>query len=364
MTLHLFIALFWPFTWLFSPAEPYPEPLRTVRVDSSESLNRAIENAKRGDHIILKDGNYRDMKLSRLLGTKRHPIVFLAGNSRQAIVVGSHNGRNLSISNCAYIYIYGIRFTQAINWSVTIGPAYSGDNKYHGSQNIKLVDCEMDHAGQSLVRINGNSRKIEILKCYLHDSGQINQLNRPFAEGIYVGDGSKLKDRSNDILIAGNRLDRIGNARQGGEAIDIKCPTYDVRIIDNEISDVWVHSGGAINLLFDSVNYPKWKKNPEIEVIGNQIDGVRHISKGYNAAGICVGSNGIIIKDNTVKNTQGPAFLSFANAANTRGKVRVFSNILYGEFAVSSYHHSALKVAPKIDAQRNLIIDSKELIYD
>lgn len=364
MMLHLLIALFWPFTWLFSPAETYPEPLRTVWVDTSAVLSQAIADAKPGDHIILKDGNYRDMKLSRLRGTKRHPIVFLAENSRQAIVDGSHNARNLSISNCAYIYIYGIRFTQAKNWSVTIGPAYSGDNNYHGSRNIKLVDCEMDHAGQSLVRINGNSRAIEIAKCYLHDSGQIKQLERPFAEGIYVGDGAKLKDRSNDILIAENTLERIGNASQGGEAIEVKCPTYNVRIIDNQISDVWVHSGGAINLLFDSVNYPRWRTDPEIEVRGNQVDGVRHTRNGYDAAGICVGSNGIIIKGNTVRNTQGPAFLSFANAANTSGKVRVYGNELYGEFAVSSYHHSPLKVTPTIDARSNLINNPKELMHD
>ncbi|MFT4900917.1 MAG: hypothetical protein ACI81V_000184 [Lentimonas sp.] len=353
--INLLIALFWPLNWLFGPADPFPEPLRTVWVDSSASLSQAIADVKAGDHIVLKDGHYREMKLSRVRGTKRHPVVFSAENSRQAIVDGSHDARNLSISNCAYIYIYGIRFTQAKMWSVTIGPAYLEDHNHQGSRNIKLVDCEIDHAGQSLVRINGNSRAIEISRCYLHDSGQIKQVARPYAEGIYVGDGAGLKDRSNDILIADNKFERIGNISQGGEAIDVKCPTYNVRIINNEISDVWVQSGGAINLLLDSVNYPQRKTDPRIQVRGNQVDGVRHISTGYDAAGICVGSNGISIQGNTVKNTQGPAFLSFANAANTSGQVRVYRNKFYGKFAVKSYHHSPRKVSPVIDARDNMI---------
>jgi hypothetical protein len=354
MTLHLLIALFWPFTWLFSPAEPYPEPLRTVWVDSSESLNRAIENATRGDHIILKDGNYRGMKLSGLRGTAGHPIVISAQHSRRAIVNGSHDSRNLSLSNCAYIYLYGIRFTAAPIWGVTIGPAFQNDDKYRGCRNLRLYDCEVDHAGQSLIQISGNSQAIEIVDCELHDSGQLKQGNRAYAEGIYVGSGSSLRDRSHDVLIQGNLIYKIGNQSHGGEAIDIKCPVYNIRILDNQISEVWVHSGGAITILLNSVNYPRGHRNPNITVVGNRIDGVRHQNNGYDGAGICVGSNGILIQDNSVKNTQGPAFLSFPNAANTRSRVQVYDNKFYGEFTIKSHGHSLRNVSPQIDALRNL----------
>lgn len=355
MILFLSIALIWPLSLFLGPEEPYPEPLRTVWVDSPDTLEQAIQDIQPGDHVILRDGIYHGIKLDGLRGTRRHPLVFSAEHSRQAVVKGSKGSRNLSISGSAYVYLYGIRFTQAPIWGVTIGPAYSEDKNHRGSRNIRLIDCEVDHAGQALIRINGNSRSIEIRDCEIHDSGQLKHGRRPYAEGIYVGDGTRLNDRSHDILIQNNEIYRIGNDRHGGEAIDIKCRVYDVRIIGNRIREVCVYTGGAITVLFDSVDYPFGRTNPKVVVEGNQIDGVRHQPKGSNAAGICVGANGVLIKNNTVKNTKGPAFLSYSHAANTRGFLRVYGNKFFGVLATGTYDQGRREVVPVIDARRNLI---------
>ena len=312
---------------------------RLVVVNSGAELNTAIEEIKAGDRIILEDGAYSGIALSQIRGTADMPIVFMARNSRQALIEGSVMGRNLRLSNCDYIEFYGIRFTGGEVWGVTLGPAYLKDTSSEGCRNVRFLDCEFDNAGQSLLIISGGSSAIDVINCDFHDSGNKPGAMKPYAEGIYVGQGASLKDRSHDILIQGNRLFRIGNEDNWGEAIDIKRQAYDVRIIDNTIEDVWVHSGGAITVLFNAVDYPEDATNPAIQVIGNKIHGVRKCVGGWDGSGICVGGNGVLVENNRVSGTEGPALLVLKNAGNTSQSLRVYNNDFESELSINVGGH-------------------------
>ena len=310
---------------------------RVVIVASDEELNLAIKEVRAGDQIILEDGEYNGFCLDQIRGTADHPIVFRARNSRKALVSGSFSGRNVQMSDCDYIRFYGIRFTKGVVWGLTMGPAYLEDTSSRGCRNISLFDCEFDHAGQSLLHISGGSHHIDVINCDFHDSGDETGARKPYAEGIYIGTGASLKDRSHDILIKGNRIYRIGNEGNWGEAIDVKCQAYRVQIVDNEIWNVVVDSGGAITVLTNAVDYPEGATNPDIVISGNRIWDVKKRPGGWNGAGICIGANGVLIQGNEVSETAGPALLALTNAGNTSGSVDVYQNVFRGKVVINEY---------------------------
>lgn len=312
-----------------------PQALREIRVASDDELAAAIDGAVPGDHIVLSDGEYGAILLEGVRGTAQAPILLKAENSRAAIIKGSGRGRNALLSDSEHIVLLGVRFTGGEVWGVTIGPAFPQDDTVKGCRDIALIDCEIDHAGQSLMKINGNSEAIRILDCNLHHSGDMPGARRPYAEGIYVGEGAALTDRSHDILIQNNYIHSIGNPDNWGEAIDIKCQVYDVRILDNTIEDVVVDSGGAITVLYNNVDYPNGSRHPEILIRGNRIDGVRTRTGGRHGAGICIGANGITVKGNVVVNTEGPALMLVAHGANTTGTVEASDNQFEGAISVN-----------------------------
>ena len=332
-----------------------PQATREIYVASDSELAEAIDQALPGDHIFLKDGQYDGIIIQGVRGTADKPIVLRANKPRAAIIQGSRHGRNLLLSNSSHIYVSDLRFTSGQVWGVTIGPAYPRDKLVKGCSYITLINCEIDHAGQTLLKINGNSESIRILSCQIHHSGNMLNTRRPYAEGIYVGEGAVLTDRSHDILIEGNYLHSIGNVHNWGEAIDIKCQVYDVRIINNNIEDVMVGSGGAITALYDQSDYPELSNNPDILIRGNRISRVRKWKNDSHGADICIGANGITVKENIVKNTAGPAFLVLAHAANTTGSLKVVDNNFEGEVLINK-HGSLLE--SHVDERSGTVIET------
>ncbi len=85
----------------------------TITVASVEALQNAINHAKPGDVILLKDGIYTttaDILISAT-GTKSQPISIAAANAGAAEITGG-GGFNL-VSPAAYVIIRGFRFTHA-----------------------------------------------------------------------------------------------------------------------------------------------------------------------------------------------------------------------------------------------------------
>ncbi|MGJ8651554.1 MAG: chondroitinase-B domain-containing protein [Opitutaceae bacterium] len=307
-----------------------PVALRLVEVNSGNQLRRAVKKARPGDHILLADGDYGSLSVIDKSGTPEAPIVIAAINPRSVIFSGSINGRNAKLSNASHIILSGLKFTQAQVWGLTIGPAYSDDSKMIGCQGIVIYNCEIDHAGQTLLKINGNSKDIAILASRFHHSGNLESSGRPYAEGVYIGEGATLLDRSHHIRVLGNHFYAIGNERNWGEAIDIKGQAYEVLIEGNLIESVIVDSGGAITALLDKVDYPEADANPRISIRENVIRGVRKRDGGWHGAGICVGANGIKVVGNHVSDTEGAALLALANAGNTEGELLLDANTFEG----------------------------------
>ncbi|MGB0273035.1 MAG: malectin domain-containing carbohydrate-binding protein [Opitutales bacterium] len=311
-----------------------PEAQRIVPVSNDSELVNAIDNALPGDRIVLADGNYAGINIVELKGTPSAPIVFVAANKRQAIISGSKNGRNIRLSGCEYLHFYSLRLTNADVWGLTMGPAYSTDTNSLGCHSMRVVDCEIDHAGQELLKVNGNSSNIEIIGNKLHHTGMSGG-NKPYAEGIYIGDGGTGNDRSHDILIQGNHIHNIGNDNAWGEAIDLKVKIYNITIVDNLIEDVIVHSQGAITVLINNHNYPSGATDPNILIARNVIRKVRHHGSGWNGAGISAGSNGVSIINNIIWDTDESALTVTKNAANTSGGFHVYHNTLWNDVIIN-----------------------------
>jgi hypothetical protein len=343
-----------PMKLLGQEGRELPTANRVVIVDSDAGLNAAIKEVQAGDQIILEDGAYNGLYLEQIRGTVDLPIVFIARNSRKALIEGSHAGRNVKLSDCDFIEFHGIRFTGGRVWGVTMGPAFSEDTNSQGCRNIRLFDCEFDNASQSLLIISGGSHSIDVINCDFHDSGNKPGAKRPYAEGIYIGSGADLNDRSHNILIKGNRLFRIGNEDNWGEAIDIKCQSYNIRIVENSIQDVVLHSGGAITALFDNVSYPEGATTPSITIARNKIRGIRKQTGGWHGAGIMVGANGITVIGNDVSDTEGPSLIAVANGGNTTGTALVYGNVFDGEVVINKIGTGTVNQPLNVDFQSNV----------
>jgi hypothetical protein len=330
-----------------------PTAERIIKVATNTQLNDAIQNAQPGDRIVIADGSYNGLNLVGLKGTEDKPIVFTAENPRSAIISGSASGRNARLSDCEYLEFHNMRFTGGSVWGFTMGPAYSTDSTL-GCRHIRIIGCEIDGAGQVLLKVNGNSSHIQIIGNTLYDSG-MSGYGKPYAEGIYIGDGGNMTDRSHDILVQGNHLYNIGNDNNWGEGIDIKVQVYNIAVVDNLIERVRVNSQGAITVLVNDSPYPNGQTDPNILIARNIIHDVRKRSGGWNGAGISASSNGVTIVNNLIWDTDEASITATRNAANTTGGFKVYNNTLWDGILVnqSSIGNANNPVDP--DLRNNLI---------
>ncbi|MGJ8651541.1 MAG: malectin domain-containing carbohydrate-binding protein [Opitutaceae bacterium] len=332
-----------------------PTPERVVRVETNAELRLAISSAQPGDEILLANGSYNGMNLVGLKGASGRPIVFRAEVPLGAVISGSTAGRNIRLSDCEHLEFHGLKLSGADVWGLTMGPAYSSDTSSKGCHSIRVVGCEIEQAGQLLLKVNGNSSNIQILGNTLHDSGQSGYGN-PYAEGIYIGDGSLKNDRSHDVLVQGNHLYNIGNQNNWGEAIDIKVTVYNIRIIENLIENVTVYSQGAITVLINNTAYPQDGTNPNVEISRNIIRNVRRHSGGWNGTGMTIGSNGVRVESNLIWDTEESSITVIKNASNTTGASPIYGNTLWGGLIVNE---SSLGSANRPVA----VVQSANLIY-
>ncbi|MBD3391382.1 MAG: hypothetical protein GF418_04980 [Chitinivibrionales bacterium] len=313
------------------PDPVLPAATRTVNVSNDTELDAAIADMQAGDHIVLADGTYDGINIeNKNAGTEESPVVFVAENDRQAVVSGSHAGRNMRISNSSYLHVYGVRFTGADVWGVTVGPSYAGDDATLGNHHIRIQNCEIDNAHQELLTTSGNSHHIEFLCNELHHSGR-NLNGGAFAEGIYVGCGGTGDDRSHDVLIRGNHIHHIGRADNPGygEAIDVKVQTYNITIADNLIEHVTVHSQAAITVHVNDVDYPAGQENPNVLVMRNIVHDVRKCDDGWDGCGIWASANGVTISNNIVWDTYRSSITGIQDASNTVDSLRIYNNTCF-----------------------------------
>ncbi len=309
-----------------------PAALRTVDVFNNAGLRDAIRDIQKGDRIVLHDGEYAGILLENInVGTAEHPVVFAAKNSRKAIVSGSVDNRNLKVSNCSYMHFYGIRFTNASIWGVSFGPTWAEDNETKGCRHMHIQDCEIDHARQELLKINGNSSHVAVICNELHHSG-VGLDGKAYAEGIYIGEGKTKSDRTHDILIQGNHIHHIGRCGDDtgfGEAIDIKTKSYNITVVENLIQHVTVFSQSAITVHANDVDFPPGAENPNILISRNIIHDVRKKDSGWDGGGIWAGGNGIMITNNLIWDTYRESIKVPMDAGNTSDSLYIYHNTCF-----------------------------------
>jgi poly(beta-D-mannuronate) lyase len=121
-----------------APANDLPAPLRTIGVASVTELMGAIKNAKPGDHIVVKAGQYDTSQyfasngVSRLLvtvdGTASDPIVVRAEAVGSVEITGP---ASFYLNGASYVVIHGFKF------------AHSQDNSASTDDiAIRCNDCE------------------------------------------------------------------------------------------------------------------------------------------------------------------------------------------------------------------------------
>ena len=106
------IAIVFPFSPAPEVPEEYPKPLRIVNVDSLAALNTAIDDARPGDHIIVKNGAYESKQyiLIQVEGTPANPIV-IKSESEDAVEIRGEYG--FGVNGSRNLIISGFKFTHS-----------------------------------------------------------------------------------------------------------------------------------------------------------------------------------------------------------------------------------------------------------
>ena len=190
---------------------PLPSPTRTVPVATEDQLRAAIADARPGDAIQLADGTYEGPQLDAAAsGTASAPIV-LTGSRRAVITTGDTKGGGYAL------HVTG-SFWRLVGF--TVQRAKKGI-VLDGSTGTILQRLDVGVIGQEAIHFRSSSRDGAVVDCDVHDTG----LASPqFGEGVYVGsahsnwsstrgssapygsDGGTGPDRSDAVLIEGNRI--------------------------------------------------------------------------------------------------------------------------------------------------------------
>lgn len=85
------------------PSDPPINALHTIVVSTQSEFSAAVSNAQPGDHIVLRNGTYTGLTITKS-GTAANPIVIEAANKHMAIIKG------LIQDNGSYTWIHALKF--------------------------------------------------------------------------------------------------------------------------------------------------------------------------------------------------------------------------------------------------------------
>lgn len=166
------------------------------------------------------------------------------------------------------------------------------------SSNISLLSNTVFDIGNQAISIKpryyGGSHYL-IKDNIIFNTGR---LHPRYGEGLYIGDGSYTKDKSrlkilhtvSDVTIRNNIIHHTNN-----EAIDVKANAYNVKIINNRISNIDLKFNAAITIATES----SFAELGGYLIESNIITDITNRS-GYRPIGIAVGHGDTIIKDNLI----------------------------------------------------------------
>lgn len=269
----------------------------TIVVKTGQDLNSVVKNAKGGDTILIKPGNYSQLKLEEKNFSEQFPLIVKADSSGTVIIEGNSvsGGSALELNNCSFMVFEGITFTNAM-WGIYV----------KNSSNIILLNNEIHNTGQEGCHIGRSSKYVDVIGNKIHNTGKFNS---KWAEGVYVGSGSygrsNFPDNCEYIWIEGNHIHETGNA----EAINVKSECFHVTVRNNKIHDIRPGTSEQYNQAAITVeggenslkNNYRLDEKRDVWIENNTIE---NVSGGYSDwnNGIMFFGTGVYILNNTIKN--------------------------------------------------------------
>ncbi len=249
------------------------------------TVTEALDNYEENDVLCLADGEYPPIHLENL-----NNLSIKAINPLLAIIKPQelYTKKGIYIKNADNINIQGLTIQESL-WGVY---AIDVTNLSISSNNIK-------EQGQEGIRIAASvtgSENIRINNNIIFNTGK---KNAKYGEGIYIGNGYQPKGslflntnlHVKNVLIQNNNISNTTN-----EAIDIKANSYQVDILDNEISDINLQFNGAITIATSATYSPLG----QYRVTNNTISNVSNDK--YRPVAIAVGHGNTEISQNHIIN--------------------------------------------------------------
>lgn len=209
-----------------APTAPAPGG-STVAVSTSAQLTAALQTAKPGQTIVLRDGTYVGRFVAASAGTASEPIT-LTGSRAAVLTTGATSSG------------YGLRVT-APYWNIA-GLSVSVAAKgivLEGSHHTVIDGVDVGNTGAEAVHLRANSAFVIVRNSRIHDTGLVQS---EYGEGIYVGSASSnwssimgsssTPDRSDSVQILNNTI-----VNTTAEGVDIKEGTTGGAVTGNTFSN-------------------------------------------------------------------------------------------------------------------------------
>lgn len=258
--------------------------------DSIPTFNKlifALERYNEGDVVCLADPYQPAMTIEDFDGGNKPLIIRPLHYLGTTIQSKNYIGTGLTIKNSSGIIIEGLIITGGLSAILV-----------QDSSDITLIANRVFDIGNQAISIKpkyyGGSHYL-IKDNIIFNTGR---LHPRYGEGLYIGDGSYTKDKSrlkirhtvSDVTIRNNIIHHTNN-----EAIDVKANAYDVKIINNSISNVDLQFNAAITVATES----SYAELGGYLIENNVITDITNRS-GYRPIGIAVGHGDTVIKNNLI----------------------------------------------------------------
>lgn len=257
-------------TFLTAPARTVPTAnTTTVTTDAQLDAEIAARVADGASKNVLLDGAFREVYIngySRSDAGDGLQLWLLAGSS--ITYAGTNPGGGDSIfrfRSCDYAGIHAATGAtrpevdgastgnNGAIWGVVIGQSYLGDTRAGACTNITVEGLDVHHVQQETMKVSATgTADVEILDNEIRDAGLDTTVN-DVGELVYVAEGSGGAAGTQDVDNVLIRWNNIHTNREG-EGVDIKRGASNVKIWDNDISNLRMRFGGAITFWSDDLD--------------------------------------------------------------------------------------------------------------
>ncbi len=292
----------------------------TIQVSSGGNVAGAVGQAGPGDVVCFAPGNYGHLLINGKNGQPDNPIEFTAPDGGAVFSLGGVEAgpstSAVSVDNSSHIVVNGLEATNSMRG---IG--------VNASQQVEVLNCVISGTGQEGFHVRDGSSQVRVAGCDISNTG-----NRPgtdtsqslrysvFGELVYVGNGAKAGDITNNITVENNVLHDNGNATS--EAVNVKSSTFDVTVRNNHIFNIdsWCEAAVRVN------------SSKNLTIIGNVIHDISASGTGgdgnrcNSAIGIRFDSNNAVVENNVVFRAGNTGILAEEGSGGVIRNNTLFSN--------------------------------------